>query len=295
MPTSVRNAIGAQVRQLLGSGDSEGALTLTEGDAGWFGPQSVCWKVHGDFTSMMIGGVSALLMQMLHPRALAGVWDHSNFRQDMQGRLRRTARFIAGTTYGSTQDAQAMIDRVKRIHGQVRGHTADGAAYTADDPDLLTWVHVAEVWSFMAAYLRYRDPNLPVADQDRYYAETALVARKLGATEVPETRAAVEAYLAAMRPKLRCDARTREVARALLTHEAASPALAPAGKLIFAAAQDLLPPWAAKLHGFYLPISRRPAVRLGVRGMGGVLRWGLQNGAEARARRRTSGDNRIDS
>jgi uncharacterized protein (DUF2236 family) len=287
---SVRKAIGDQVRQLISSGEGEAATTLTQGDAGWFGPQSVCWKVHGDFTSMMIGGVSALLMQMLHPAALAGVWDHSNFRHDMQGRLRRTARFIAGTTYGSTQEAEALVHRVRGIHGQIAGKTPDGRAYTADDPDLLTWVHVAEVWSFMAAYLRYRNPSLTAADQDRYFAETATVARKLGATDVPETRSAIEAYLQAMRPQLRCDGRTREVAHALLSHEAASPALAPAGKLIFAAAQDLLPAWAAKMHGFYLPMSRRPAVRLGVRGMGGVLRWGLQNGAEARARARTAPD-----
>jgi uncharacterized protein (DUF2236 family) len=291
----VRRAIGNQVRQLLGSGDGERVLTLTEGDAGWFGPQSACWRVHGDFTSMMIGGVAALLLQMLHPRALAGVWDHSNFRQDMQGRLRRTARFIAGTTYGSTEQAQALVDRVRSIHGQVRGQTTDGLAYTADDPDLLTWVHVAEVSCFLAAYLRYRNPALSLAEQDRYFAETATVARKLGATEIPETRQAVEAYLQAMRPKLRCDARTREVAQALLSQDAPSPTLAPFSKLIFVAAQDLLPEWAAKMHGFYLPVSRRPAVRLGVKGIGGLLRWGLQGGAEGRARLRTAEQARTDA
>jgi len=291
MPTDrlspVRDAIGDRIRRLIGSGEAD-ALALTQGDAGWFGPDSVCWKVHGDFTSMMIGGVAALLMQMLHPGALAGVWDHSNFRQDMAGRLRRTARFIAGTTYGSTQEAQALVDRVKTIHGHVKGRTPDGRPYTADDADLLTWVHVAEVSSFMAAYLRYRDPGLPLADQDRYFAETATVAERLGATGVPTSRAAVDAYLQAMRPQLRCDARTREVARVLLTHQAGSPAVDGAGRLIFAAAQDLLPDWAAKMHGLSLPAARRPAVRLGVHGMGRVLRWGLPNSAEARARRRVA-------
>ena len=184
----IRDAIGDRIRRLIGSGAAD-ALTLAEGDAGWFGPDSVCWKVHGDFTSMMIGGVAALLMQMLHPAALAGVWDHSNFRQDMAGRLRRTARFIAGTTYGSTQDAQALVDKVRRIHAQVKGETAAGRPYAADDPELLTWVHVAEVSSFLAAYLRYRDPSLPAADQDRYFAETATVAERLGASGVPKSRA----------------------------------------------------------------------------------------------------------
>src|SRR5207237_10791125 len=111
------------------------------GDDGLFGPGSVGWKVHGDFPAMMMGGVAALLMQMLHPAALAGVWDHSNFRRDMQGRLRRTAQFIAGTTFGSTAHARQLIDRVRRIHARVDGVLEDGTPYTADDPEVLTWVH----------------------------------------------------------------------------------------------------------------------------------------------------------
>src|SRR6202000_2673014 len=102
-----------------------------------------------------------LLMQMLHPGALAGVWDHSDFRRDMSGRLKRTARFIAGTTYGDRAEAQEFIDRVRNVHARVVGTLDDGTPYAADDPDLLTWVHVAEVSSFLAAYLRYVDPNLP--------------------------------------------------------------------------------------------------------------------------------------
>src|SRR5471030_2115126 len=91
------------------------------GDPGLFGPDAICWKVHADFTSMMVGGVSALLLQTLHPLALAGVWDHSTFRSDILGRLRRTATFIAGTTYASRADALALIERVKTIHRQVKG------------------------------------------------------------------------------------------------------------------------------------------------------------------------------
>src|SRR5690606_19920449 len=104
-----------------------------------FGPQSACWKVHGDFTSMLIGGVGALLLQMLHPLALAGVVDHSNFRQDMLGRLRRTGQFVAGTTYGNTADAERLIARVRQIHAAVSGLAPDGRPYAASDPHLLTW------------------------------------------------------------------------------------------------------------------------------------------------------------
>jgi uncharacterized protein (DUF2236 family) len=282
----LRDAIANQIRQLVGSGDSSRERVRT--DTGLFGPGSACWKVHGDFTSMMVGGVTALLLQMLHPGALAGVWDHSNFREDMHGRLRRTARFIAGTTYGSVVEAEALIDHVRAIHDKVSGVLPDGAAYSANDPDLLTWVHVAEVSSFLAAHLRYKNPALPPAEQDRYYAEVAEIARRLGATDVPTSRAEVAAYLRRVRPQLRYDHRTREVARALLAQPAPTLAAAPVLKMMFEAAEDLLPDWAQRLHGFRIPASRRPAVRLGMKGVGRVLRWALTNSAEARARRRAA-------
>jgi uncharacterized protein (DUF2236 family) len=283
----VRSVIQAQVRQLVGGGGDTSPLD-TGRDAGLFGPDSACWKVHGDFTSMMIGGVAALLLQMLHPGALAGVWDHSNFREDMTGRLKRTARFIAGTTYGSTDQALALIAHVRAVHDRVNGQLADGGAYSAHDPDLLTWVHVAEVSSFLAAYLRYRDPAFSAADQDRYYAETATIAERLGAQGVPKSRAEVREYLRGVRPLLRYDGRTREVAQALLSQTPPTAAMGPFMKLIFEASADLLPDWAARMHGLHVPAARRPAIRVGVRGVGRLVRWALQNGAETRARRRAA-------
>jgi uncharacterized protein (DUF2236 family) len=283
----LRDAIAGQVLRLVGRASGDTPFLVSTADAGFFGPQSASWKVHGDFTSMMIGGVTALLLQMLHPRALAGVWDHSDFRHDMTGRLRRTARFIAGTTYGATDEATALIAHVQKIHDRVAGTMPDGAPYSANDPDLLTWIHVAEVSSFLAAYLRYKDPGFAAADQDRYYAETALIAERLGATDVPKSRAAVAAYLAQVRPQLAYDHRTREVARALLD-QPASPAIAPFMKLIFQAAQDLLPAWAAELHGFRVAGVSRPAVRAAARSLGRVLRWALTGSVEARARKRAA-------
>lgn len=285
---SVRRAIEAQIIEMVGA-RSGAALQLDDpsGDLGLFGPDSASWKVHGDFTSMMIGGVAALLLQMLHPRALAGVWDHSNFREDMSGRLRGTAQFIAGTTYGSTQQAEAMIARVRAIHDRVAGVLPDGRAYSANDPDLLTWVHVAEVSSFLAAYLRHRDRAFPPAEQDCYYAETAVVARRLGATDVPTSRAEIARYLENHRPQLVYDDRTREVARALLGQKR-SAAQAPFVGLVFEAAKHLLPDWAARMHGFAKPAAARPALSLGVHGVGSVMRWALRNSAETRARRRAA-------
>jgi uncharacterized protein (DUF2236 family) len=284
----LRKAIAGQVLRLVGRRSGDTPFLESTADAGFFGPDSACWRVHGDVTAMMVGGVAALLVQMLHPRALAGVWDHSDFRRDMTGRLRRTARFIAATTYGSTDEALAFIARVQAIHDRVHGTLPDGVPYSANDPDLLTWIHVAEVSAFLAAHLRYRDPGFPASEQDRYYAETALIAEKLGANGVPKSRAAVAAYLRDVRPQLLYDHRTREVARALLDQRAASPAIAPFMSLIFQAAQDLLPAWAAEMHGFRAAPVSRPAVRAATRGLGGILRWALDDGVEARARRRAA-------
>jgi uncharacterized protein (DUF2236 family) len=121
---------------------------------------------------------------------LAGVWDHSNFRQDLLGRLRRTGQFISGTTYGSRADAEWLIEKVKTIHLKVTGNAADGRPYAASDPALLTWVHVAEVHSFLQAHLRYRNPHLSAADQDRYYAEIALIADRASKLPLICTRSA---------------------------------------------------------------------------------------------------------
>jgi len=279
----LRDTIQTQVHRLVGFGDGGVDLTRPPGDDGLFGPGSAAWTVHGDFTAMMTGGVAALLLQMLHPGALAGVWDHSNFRRDMLGRLRRTAQFISGTTYGSTETAEALIAKVRRIHDRVAGTLPDGTRYSANDAELLTWVHVAEVASFLAAYRRYRDPAFPAAEQDRYLAEYAVVAEKLGATGVPKTRAALDAYLVAIRPQLRVDHRTREVARALLRQRPASLAMAPAQTVLMEGGIDLLPDWAARMHGLGRPPLGKPAVRAGVAGTASVLRWALRDGSAKRA------------
>src|SRR5688500_2812244 len=154
---------------------ARGERPVQRRDDGLFGRSAVAWRVHGDLTSMMVGGVAGLLLQMLHPAVLAGVWDHSNFRADMHGRLRRTARFIALTTYGGRDEAEAAIARVRRIHDRVGGALPDGAPYAANDPSLLAWVHVTEATCFLDAWIRYAEPGMPAAHQDRYFAEMARV------------------------------------------------------------------------------------------------------------------------
>ncbi|MEA3086474.1 MAG: hypothetical protein QOC89_4171 [Paraburkholderia sp.] len=259
------------------------------GDPGLFGPDSMCWKVHADFTSMMTGGISALLLQALHPLALAGVWDHSTFRTDILGRLRRTATFIAGTTYGNRHDALALIERVKRIHLGVTGVGPDGQPYRASDPALLTWVHVAEVSSFMTAHLRYVNPLLPVAAQDQYFAETGRIAEMLGASTIPRSRAEIDAYLLAMQSELVASERTQEVVRILMNAPAPTAAMRPARLLMLNAGVDLLPDWAQGMLGFgRFAGVRRTVARPGVRLVAPVIRWALVNGVSKRARRRVA-------
>ncbi|MCY1284468.1 hypothetical protein D9M68_435160 [compost metagenome] len=282
----IRHRIETQIIGLTGLALGQLDFENPKGDPGLFGPDSITWKVHGDFTSMMIGGISALLLQMLHPLALSGVWDHSNFRADMLGRLRRTGQFISGTTYGTRKDADWLIDKVRNIHLQVIGTAPDGRPYAASDPDLLTWIHVAEVSSFLKAHLRYLNPGLSGADQDRYYAEIALVAERLGAREVPKSRQEVAEYLEAMRPQLLCDERCLEVVRILLAAPAPSAMAKPFGLLMMRAGIDLLPDWASTLLGLDQRPWKRRLVRAGVWRIAPILRWAMRNGAVHRARRR---------
>lgn len=282
----IRAAIEKQVLSLTGLALGGIDFENPAGDPGLFGPQSVTWQVHGDFTSMLCGGVSALLLQMLHPLALAGVWDHSNFREDMLGRLRRTSQFISVTTFGPSAEAQRLIDKVKNIHLQVNGSDNNGQPYAASDPHLLTWVHVAESSRFLASHLRYRNPHLSPTQQDTYYREAARVAEALGAGNVPKSRAAVDDYLQQMRPQLVCDERTLEVARILLTAPAPSALARPFGALVMQAGIDLLPDWAQQQLGFTPGNIRRRCVRIGVGGVGRVLRASVRNGSYHRAMRR---------
>ncbi|MEO7687786.1 MAG: oxygenase MpaB family protein [Sphingomonas sp.] len=267
-----RQAIVGRVRAVFND-RARGEKPVVRRPDGLFGPQSVTWRVHGDVTTMMVGGVAALLLQMLHPAVLAGVWDHSNFREDMLGRLRRTARFIALTSYGGRDEAEAAIARVREIHHHVSGTLPDGTPYTADDPALLAWVHVTEASCFLQAWIRYGEPNMSAADQDRYYAEVGAIAEALGADPIPRSRAEAASLIATMRPTLAVDERTREVAHLLLTQRAPKLSAAPIQAITFQAAIDLLPAWAREMHGLSSSILTRPIVHVGTFGLARTLRW----------------------
>ncbi|MFT4028110.1 MAG: oxygenase MpaB family protein [Novosphingobium sp.] len=252
---------------------ARGESPVVRSDHALYPRDSVIWRVHGDVTTMMIGGVTALLLQMLHPAALAGVWDHSTFRDDMLGRLRRTARFIAVTTFGERSEAEAAILRVRQVHEHVRGVLADGTPYAAGDPELLAWVHVCEAIGFLDAWLAFGDPAMPLADQDTYFAQAGEVASALGADPIPRTRAEAEALIARFKPTLVANARSREVARMVLNQPAPSLAAMPVQRLLMQAAVEILPPWAREMHRLALPPLSGPVVRGGATAVAGTLRW----------------------
>jgi uncharacterized protein (DUF2236 family) len=217
------------------------------GDPGLFGPDSVAWKIHADFPSMMAGGLASLMLQALHPLALAGVWDHSAFRTDTLGRLRNTTAFVGRTTYAPRAPAEAAIDRVLEIHHKVRGMAPDGRAYSADDPHLLTWVHCAGCWCFLRAYEAYCRMRIPAAMQDRYLVEMARIAKALGARDVPQSTADLDAFFAQVRPELVFDARTRETLRILGSIRLPIPFSGISRDLFMGAGAALLPTWALDL------------------------------------------------
>lgn len=274
------------IRRIVGSKGPPVAYLEPQGDPGLFGPSSSAWMVHADFTSMMVGGIRALLLQALHPGALAGVWDHSSFREDLQGRLARTAGFVAATTYGGRSMAEAAIERVNRIHREVRGVDEMGQPYAASDTHLLTWVHLTECWSFLTAYLSYVDPNFSLRRQDQYFQEMARLGERLGAGLLPTSRASVESALLGYRSELVFGTRARTVVQ-LLEHFPAPLAQRPLLRVFYRAALADLPDWARQAMGL-TPVSvfETQSLRLAIRGMALPIREALKDGVAAHARRR---------
>ncbi|MCJ8190943.1 oxygenase MpaB family protein [Sphingomicrobium aestuariivivum] len=269
---AVRQRLIAHVRSVF---NERGQQPVPPSDDAWFEKDSPIRLVHADIVGMMVGGVRGLLLQMLHPHALQGVLDHSDFRADMHGRLRRTARFIAVTSFGHADAAQEAVDRVNRIHAAVGGSLPDGGAYRATDPRVLAWVHVAEATSFLAGYRRYVAPDWPQAKADRYFEQFALIADKLGADPVPRSEAAATAMFEDMRGDLATSAAAREVARLVLAQR---PPGTPAAlqKMIAAEAVALLPDWARGMLGLNAPrLSALPA-RLGTLATARTLRWAFR-------------------
>jgi uncharacterized protein (DUF2236 family) len=271
----VRSHALAQVRRSMGMTGAPQQACF-DAEVAFVAPGSVVRRIHGDLPSMLVGGLSALLFQMLHPLAMAGVAQHSNYRQDPLGRLERTASFLAATTFGTTDEARAAIERVRGVHVRVRGVASDGRPYSAADPDLLTWVHAVEVASFLEASRVYA-PVAPTAEEaDDYLNQMAIVAMALGAVDVPRSAAELDTYFAAVRPRLRLTGEARTARNFVLRGVGRWPHEIATYGLLVGAAQGVLPGWARRqLRLPMVPAGDLLAVRPSVRLLGQAFRWAV--------------------
>jgi uncharacterized protein (DUF2236 family) len=236
---------------------------------------------------MMTGGLSSLILQALHPRALAAVWDHSSFRIWLRARLGRTALFVATTTYGGTASALQTLERVNRIHAHIRDTLPDGTPYVANEPELIRWVHLGETMSFLRAYQDLSLQALNPAQQDRYFWEMTRLGQRLGAQNLPESRHQVLTPLQAYRPDWRVDERARETIH-LIENDPCAPSGRPLMTLMVRAAFQMLPDWAL-LQRQRTCAAEQAAVRAALQAMGASLAWAFADtGVAARARQRVN-------
>jgi uncharacterized protein (DUF2236 family) len=272
-----RIQIGRGVRSLL-VGENEPVRDLyapIDGDPGYFGPDSVTWRVHAD-GSMLIGGLRALFFQMMHPLAMAGVAEHSDYKRHPLDRLANTSQFVAVTTFGTKEQADQAFAMVDRVHQRVRGTAPDGRPYSATDPHLVSWVHHAEVVSFLAAYQRYGVLPLSNSEADAYVNEMAIICERLGGETPARSVAELHDVLNAFEPELVASDQARDASRWLLraplplTARPAFAVIAPAaiGLLPKNVREDLRLPHIEQID----PVLVQPAARTLVR----TLEWAIE-------------------
>jgi uncharacterized protein (DUF2236 family) len=272
---SVRRAIADTLRDRVVGDNAEEKREAIMAASGprWFSPDRPIHTVHTD-ASMFIGGMRALLLQSLHPLAMAGVAQHSDYKADPWGRLQRTADFLATTSFGPAEIAEQTIARIRKVHSFVHGTASDGRPYSASDPHLLRWVHVAEVDSFIAAHRAYGAKKLSEATYDGYVEDMAVIARKLGVTAPPTSVQGLRDQLFMFRGELQATPESRDVARYLLLTPPLPITTRIPYSLISAAAIAILPAWArADLRLPYLPVTERALLRPIGQAITSTIRW----------------------
>ncbi len=273
----VRARVGDELFERVAGPDGARQQRLIHTTPGprWFSDDSAIVRVHGD-AAMFVGGIRAILLQSLHPVAMAAVSTNSRFRQDMWGRLARTSHFIAVTTFGNEEAAGGTVDRVRAIHERIRGVTPEGTPYAASDPHLLEWIHVAQIDSFLTAHARYGLEPLDAAGRDDYVAQIAVIGKRLGIPDPPTTYRQVEEAMARYRPELRGTPGAREAVRFLLNEPDLPATRRPAYDVLTSAAVALLPRWTRDELGLPDRPWRERAVSLPVGGAAiKTIRWAL--------------------
>lgn len=272
---SVRLAIAGALRdRVIGDNADEkrDAIMMAPGPR-WFDDSRPIHTIHSD-ASMFIGGMRAILFQSLHPLAMAGVAQHSDYRNDPWGRLQRTADFMAATSFAPADVAQRSVDMVIAVHKRVHGFASDGRPYSASDPHLLRWVHIAEVDSFIRAHKAYGSQPLDAAGYDGYVEDMAFVARKLGVPAPPTSVQGVRDQISQFRSELHGTKESRDAARYLLIEPPLDLVARIPYSLIAASAVAILPSWArADLRLPYLPITERVVVKPIGQLISSTIRW----------------------
>lgn len=285
----IRNYLQQRIHKVVGLKENPTNFSAPIGDKGLFGPESMVWVVHSDFSAMLIGGITALYLQMIHPKVLAGVWDHSEFRVDLSGRLRRTAQFVSTVSFGPTADALALLGLIKQKHNEVMGVTQQGEAYKANDPELLLWVHATQCFGYLKAYQRYRATPLTEEQITQYLAEYQTVLVELGGRRIVwRSWAELNEYLHAQLPELSGGQRVDTVYQILKDEVDKGENRSWVGRLFLQVALDLLPSWG------YVFFNHSPSVLGGktrsmlMRRVAEVLRWASLDSAAKKAQLRVS-------
>jgi uncharacterized protein (DUF2236 family) len=276
-------AVGAPVlvrlvRQGLGplGVSRDGTLPAPNGegadkDPGWFGPDSVAWRVHAD-SSMLVAGMTAFALQALHPRAMAGVWDHSAFGGDFFGRTRRTGEFVQGVVYDPSAAAERRCAGLRRIHDRVVGHTPDGRPYSAGDPELLEWVHVTENLAIASANRRFAAHPMSRTELDTYVAEVARVGSAVGVDNPPRTWAELDAAVRRHGPDLAVGEQAATAVRFLESPPFLPAVARPPWRAVWAGSLACLPPLGRTLlRTTEPPLPEVAACRAVVRAVGRLL------------------------
>jgi uncharacterized protein (DUF2236 family) len=274
----LRARIRSEVEAVGGRHDEPDVYGGPSGDPGLAGgPGSISWEINGDLASVSAAGMAAIIMEVLHPSVMAGVYEQSSYRTEPLRRAQNTLGYVLRTTFGNTAAATAVIERVHKVHSHVNGTRPDGVPYRALDPELIAWVHTCIPWAVMEAFDRYRRP-LTTAEKDRYLSEQARIGRMGGAEWVPETVAELEAYVERMRPILSVNEQTRSfmdfLAGAVDGELRASARQQLERRLGLSASMLLMPTWAQHLSGTYQPRAVQlaylvPSARL----QGRIIRW----------------------
>lgn len=252
--TPVKRLIVKDVVKQTGRHDEPHVFGGPPGDPGLTGPGSMSWEINGDIASVLLGGVGAIVMEILHPSVMAGVQDLSSYREQPERRGKTTFGYVVTTTFANTEAATRLINVVKRMHSKVSGTRPDGVPYEALDPELIGWVHTCIPWAVMTAYERYNRP-LTEAQKDQYLREQAVIGRMGGAGDIPETATDLRDYVEAMRTKLGVNHQTLEFFDFLLEMPFGVPAPGPlsrfAHRIQVEAGMTLMPEWAQRMTGFH--------------------------------------------